>query len=1338
LDDQTLTLTETGPDTGIFRNSTGLQTQISDGTITAEDNLWEDTDQGEVTATFTYGGTPYETTASLFYADDAGRVYFMNGAGTVDIEQYAADEPVFIKVEDESYTCGGTMSVTITTDAGDSESIDLYETFSGSNVYMNRTNDLVTTASSAVVTSASSTFVTDGIQMGDLFVIATGPDAGTYTVASDPTIETQITLTETLTETRTDIGFNAQPLMTSTYDGGVTSDDGILEAADSDTLTVTYTDCTDGDTDSSNDDKTDTVTYNAPPIVINEVLFYPDEEYEYIQLYNASSGSVNVTGYTITDEDSGFSYDIPQCDGSDIVLIADQELYVVLVPNTPVESDCPTVEGDPYYVYVQVSSFDELGDPKYPLTTDTADQISLYNGLGTIVDYVGWSTTSTNTIDFKSDDEYAVTADIWQDNDYRDVGVADPITQGYAIYRCSEGVDSDDPSDWCYKESTLYEDYIITLAVISSFDVYEDEGDVVVEWETASEIGTVGFYLYRKDKATREYVQLNDDLLPAVLHAQQGGTYRYVDETAFSGETYKYKIVEVEASGKRRKYGPFVVTVGREEAGLSWTWPIAGPSKKLRTARAARKASQGLKVAGFAGNSGRPARALDTSEVSDLFSFKAHEMSARGKARRETRRLVSERAGTMETSSAGERIKIPVSQDGLYYLDASEISRFLGLRLRNVKRMIKRKGLSLSNQGEEAAYLPAGGNIGIYFYGEGIDSIYTNENIYWLTQGSGLKMKTVEGAGPGSVWGDETFARTVHEEEDQDALPNLFSEPDEDYWFWDFVIAGGDQKSFSIPSHGAANDSMSATLTVNLKGATDDPGTDPDHHVVVSMNGEVIGEGYWDGTASPEPELVLTFDQRLLNNGENVVDIAGILDTGAPYSIFYVDSFDLVYQSLYQAHENKLSFGGDQNPVVTVSGFAGPDIFVIEVTDPKNPKLIESKTVEWTAAGWSVSIEPASPGALYCAVGLDAVMSELDARADASSTLATSDNSVDYLLIAPEELRSGAERLADYRRSRGLSAMVVNLADIMDEFNHGIYSPEVIRDFLSYAYNYWNASPAYVVLVGDGTIDYKDNLGYGDNLVPPIMVGTPDGLFASDNRFVDAEGDDGIPEMAIGRLPVLTDEELQGIINKIIAYETAADDWTQRVLMVADDPDGDGDFPSDSDDLALRILPEYAVEKIYLSQLTLDDARQRLIDGVNLGAGILNYIGHAGVARLAQEGVLLKDDMALLTNGDRPVVVNAFTCVVGQFSIPGYDTLSEALILQDDGGAVAVWSPTGMSINAQAKVLGEEFFDQAMAGGAVTLGQAVLRALEVYGERGNDMYMLDIYNILGDPALELR
>ena len=50
-----------------------------------------------------------------------------------------------------------------------------------------------------------------------------------------------------------------------------------------------------------------------------------------------------------------------------------------------------------------------------------------------------------------------------------------------------------------------------------------------------------------------------------------------------------------------------------------------------------------------------------------------------------------------------------------------------------------------------------------------------------------------------------------------------------------------------------------------------------------------------------------------------------------------------------------------------------------------------------------------------------------------------------------------------------------------------------------------------------------------DNLLPPLMAATPHGLFASDNRFADVEGDDGVPEMAIGRLPVVTSDELDAV-----------------------------------------------------------------------------------------------------------------------------------------------------------------------------------------------------------------
>ncbi len=61
-----------------------------------------------------------------------------------------------------------------------------------------------------------------------------------------------------------------------------------------------------------------------------------------------------------------------------------------------------------------------------------------------------------------------------------------------------------------------------------------------------------------------------------------------------------------------------------------------------------------------------------------------------------------------------------------------------------------------------------------------------------------------------------------------------------------------------------------------------------------------------------------------------------------------------------------------------------------------------------------------------------------------------------------------------------------------------------------------------MTLVGRGTYDYRDLRGFGDNLVPTLLVGSPDGLVASDVAFADLSGDDGIPEIALGRLPVVT------------------------------------------------------------------------------------------------------------------------------------------------------------------------------------------------------------------------
>jgi hypothetical protein len=101
-----------------------------------------------------------------------------------------------------------------------------------------------------------------------------------------------------------------------------------------------------------------------------------------------------------------------------------------------------------------------------------------------------------------------------------------------------------------------------TAVTLSSFSAEWAGDEVVVTWETAMEIDTVGFNLWRStDGGT--YEQVNASLIPATaLGGGMGGTYEYVDADVAPGETYAYKLEELEIDGSQNWYGP--VSTGEE------------------------------------------------------------------------------------------------------------------------------------------------------------------------------------------------------------------------------------------------------------------------------------------------------------------------------------------------------------------------------------------------------------------------------------------------------------------------------------------------------------------------------------------------------------------------------------------------------------------------------------------------------------------------------------------------------------------------------------------------------------------------------------------------------
>src|SRR4030095_4163449 len=102
-----------------------------------------------------------------------------------------------------------------------------------------------------------------------------------------------------------------------------------------------------------------------------------------------------------------------------------------------------------------------------------------------------------------------------------------------------------------------------TWARISSFAAREDDGRVVVEWETAAEVGTVAFEVERRDPAPAAFVKTSEQAVPAVEQLP-GGRYRLVDPAASRGQKLTYRLVEIDQQGKREVFGPYRVKVERE------------------------------------------------------------------------------------------------------------------------------------------------------------------------------------------------------------------------------------------------------------------------------------------------------------------------------------------------------------------------------------------------------------------------------------------------------------------------------------------------------------------------------------------------------------------------------------------------------------------------------------------------------------------------------------------------------------------------------------------------------------------------------------------------------
>ncbi|HEY7697017.1 MAG TPA: C25 family cysteine peptidase, partial [Vicinamibacteria bacterium] len=509
-----------------------------------------------------------------------------------------------------------------------------------------------------------------------------------------------------------------------------------------------------------------------------------------------------------------------------------------------------------------------------------------------------------------------------------------------------------------------------------------------------------------------------------------------------------------------------------------------------------------------------------------------------------------------ESAARGKRSvsrRLVTREPGLYAVSYDEIA---GGR----RRGFAASSLRLSRLGKTVAFHlePESGAFGpgsrLYFLSEGASlNPYGNEAVYELESsaaGATMPKGSVQAQGVGVSY----YWKDVEREENRYYQAGLLDA--EDLWLWDVLVAPV-TKSYSFDVSASASVGEPARLFLWLWGVSDLPES-PDHHVRVAVNGTPVLDTSFEGKAPLR--VTAEIPEGVLREGENEVSLENVGDTGAQYSMVMLDRFMVSYPRRLLAERGVLEGGFRSSGVAEVEGVPG-EALVLDVTE---------KPARWIGNNPRFRVES---GRRYLVVSPEAVRKPAIENVPASTLMSTR-NGADYLILGPGGFLEAAKPLLELRRSQGLRSRGVAIEDVYSEFGYGESRPEAVKDFLSYAYEKWQKpAPRYVLLLGDASYDFKDYLGTGvKNEVPPWMVKTSYLWTASDPGYAEVHGDDELPDVAIGRLPAATVEEARVMVEKILAYETAGSVSRGAVVLVADNADGAGDFEADAETIAASVL----------------------------------------------------------------------------------------------------------------------------------------------------------------------
>ena len=729
-----------------------------------------------------------------------------------------------------------------------------------------------------------------------------------------------------------------------------------------------------------------------------------------------------------------------------------------------------------------------------------------------------------------------------------------------------------------------------------------------------------------------------------------------------------------------------------------------------------------------------------------------------------------------------EYLKIGLANNCIYRIKESDLVKY-GVNVnqidpRTFQLYWKGKEVPIFVNGEEDSHFDAGDFIefvGIKNYGgkhreinqyntpynEYLDR-YCDTTIVWLTWGkqNGLRIQPHQIPSGLSTTTINYYNHLIHFEQniwfdfstDQLVRRQLPDWTENETWSWRTQGVGSIDLPFFV-SNLVLNKSAKAFVKLQSYAAEINKNA---HRVGVSINNDSKVYDSLSFDSYKQRVISGVFNSNLLVNGSNKIKSISFPTTATINSVFH-DWYEIEYPRTLMLSNDSLQFKfNDYNTSEIVNyeinGYQGNPISFYKYGDMLNAIKVTNYQIQDGKIIFSDQLDSTKN---YFIVAETKILSPKFYYKKQFKNLRSSSNSAEYVIITNPLLMNPANEYSTFiNHAYDKKVALINVLDVYDEFNYGLFSPEPIKDFLMAAYNNWSGPKLeYVLLLGSANYDYYENRQKQlpapphPNLVPSF--GAP----VSDNWFI-SWNDASVynPVLKIGRIPARTEDEVKNYLSKHKNYLAQPySEFNKRFIFFSG---GIGNNQNELDQLRnsnqfvidnfVKPAPIGGIAHHFYKTLNPNTnfgpftvpQIQSAIDSSGL---FISYLGHSGT-QTWDNSITEAKQLHNIVNAN-PLITD-FGCSTAKFAEPDVTSFSELFVTSKDGQAICYIGNSSLGFTSSSLVAPKLFYETILRDSILTISEALnktkTKLLTQYGSSDVNKIFSLTNSLVGDPIISLK